>query len=221
LIIDDTTITVCHNYRNWLCKGSRNRAEEDSISEGDYDDEEDNSLHDHVHLPPLRDDITQDYDSLVDDAGFLLHPQNRTNDQLLYQRMDDEPFRCYSDTSDCASSHSSFFSNFPPSTNVAHVTNLPYKTIQPVSQPPQQQQTFQDHENKYQHNQDYSHNALKMHVPDLNNAKSPEIAYDQEYRSNGSRAEFRYGVKPQFESGTFELGEVASGISNGYSYYIG
>jgi hypothetical protein len=135
--------------------------------------------------------------------------------------MDDEPFCCYSDISDCTSSHSSFFSNFPPSTNMANITNLPYQTIQPVSQPPQQQQTFQDYENNYQHNQDYGHNALKMHVPDLNNAKRSEIAYDQEDRSNGSRTEFRYGAKPQFESGTFNLGEVASGASNGYSYYIG
>jgi hypothetical protein len=217
LIIDDTTVAVCHNYRNWLRKGSRNGAEGDSISEGDYDDEEDNSLQAHVQLQPLRDDITQDYDGLVDDARFLSHPQNRTNDQLLYQRMDDEPFCCYPDTSDCTSSHSSF-SYFPPSTNI---TNLPYQIFQPVSQPPQQQQTFQDYENNYQHNQDYGQNASKMHVPDLNNAKRPEIAYDQEDRSNGLRAEFRYEAKPQFESETFKLGEVASGASNGYSYYIG
>ena len=155
--------------------------EEDSISDGDYDDEEDEkgkfstpeSLSEHNGLPqnqmqhqPLRDDIKQDYASYVQDARFLSHRQNGTNDQPLYRCVEDvpnqmpnqphysaptpplprsyqqpnsmlqEPFRRHSDTADRFSSPGSFLSNFLPSTNMAHTTNLQYQTIQPTIQHP-------------------------------------------------------------------------------------
>jgi hypothetical protein len=94
------------SYDLWRHKGSGNEVEEDSISDGDYDNEEDDkgklltpeSLSEQAGIPqyqmqpqPLRDDIKQDYASYVHDARFLLNRQNGTNDQPSYRRVDDVP----------------------------------------------------------------------------------------------------------------------------------
>jgi len=182
LIIDDTTITpVRPSYDIWRHKGSSDETEEDSISDGEYDDEEDvrgifitpesvseqdGQFQDQMQPQPLRDDIKQDYASYVHNARLLSHRQNGTNDQTLYRRVDNvpnqmlnqppystqtppiprsyqqpnlmlqEPFRRHSDTSDRFSNPGSFLSNFLPSTNMAHITNFQYQTIQPVFQLP-------------------------------------------------------------------------------------
>jgi hypothetical protein len=59
-------------------------------------------------------------------------PRSYQQPNLMLQ----EPFRRHSDISDRFSSPGSFLSNFLPSTNMAHITNLQYQTIQPVFQLP-------------------------------------------------------------------------------------
>jgi len=177
-LADETSvISVLPSYDSWR-KGPIDDEEEDSKSDGEYDDGEGNSenvlapetlpvldqdghIQDQIHHPSLGEDIKQEYSSYVHDHRFRLNFQDGTNDQPSYRRVNDvpnqmpnsqsysslaaplpksyqqpglmlqEPFRRHSDTTGRFSNQSSFVS-YLPITNMAHISNPQYQTLQPV-----------------------------------------------------------------------------------------
>ncbi len=100
---DDTTaISVQQSYGNWRHKELTNEAEEDSISDGEYDDGEGDSqkvltpgslsdqdprTHDQIQAQCYGDDIKHGFSGYVNDAHFCLNFQDGIIDQPSYRRV--------------------------------------------------------------------------------------------------------------------------------------